>query len=717
MKKFSENIVDIVNKMAPAIAAKNKHRFITTSHIFLATCAFMNMSQDSTAKASLKERYAPLAAKVSKIFKKYEIHSTKFEKTLIEVTAKDGCDPEVDPEVNRLVENLTNAANERRKTIEVEDLVFELFSNRGYLFVEVLLRSIDNKYSFDDIRDDISDELIADVITTVKELDKNPALLNVNRWVKANPQEYVGIDGSVKQILLGLSGRTINSVILVGEAGVGKTSAVYALAQSIVDKTCPEEFRNKIIYQLDPASLVAGTRFRGDFEAKITSLLDIVKQNKNIILFVDEAHTLLSAGDSADSGEHTTANILKPVLSRGEIQMILASTSEEFDKNMLPQKAFIERFHKVVIGEPSDSETAKILEAVLKKNKDHFLKEADSEIIDKVITLAKAYSIDEANPRKAINLLELAFAYSKIFKENDSSVKLDDIIEAIKIKYDIVLSETKYDDTIKALNENILGQTAALEKVATNLKVVESGFCDPEKPKMSMIFAGPTGTGKTETCKQIAQYYFGSSRNLITINCGEFGSEMDVSKLTGAAPGYVGHDSEPEMIREIREKPNSVLLFDEVEKAHKSFMKVLLKILDEGEMTDNKGRRVSFRNAIIIFTTNLGYSREDLEDTAGIGFVKVPSKTQQNAKILKAVEKHFSPEFLGRIDDIIVYDRLGDDVINTLVERYRQFFNKLAGTNIELTEEDIENIRKNANINTTGARGLKRAVRLALSRK
>ena len=238
MKKFSENVLNIMNTMAPSFAKKFNHPMVTTSHVFLAVAAFLNMSQDDTAKKELKERYTPLCEKVSKVFKKYGISSKTFEKTLLEVTISDSDrDVEIDPEINSLVNNLTNAANERRKTLDVEDLIFELFSNRGYLFVEVLLHSIGNEHSFDDIRDDISDELISEVITTIKELDKNPALLNVNRWVKANPQEYIGIGDSVKQILLGLSGRTINSVILVGEAGVGKTSAVYALAQDIVAKT------------------------------------------------------------------------------------------------------------------------------------------------------------------------------------------------------------------------------------------------------------------------------------------------------------------------------------------------------------------------------------------------------------------------------------------------------------------------------------------------
>ena len=713
MKKYSEEFMQLFNETAPAVANNLKHSKITTSHVFIALAK--NLSAYSAEGE--ENKYYNTALKLKGVFDKFGIHSEKFEKKLVEVTLRSNDEMIVDEDTKTLITNITNSCLEQRKTADLEDVIFEMFSNRGYLFVTVLLESINNEYAFDDIRDAVQNAFLEDVITTIKDLDKNPALTNLNRWVRANPQSYVGIEKTVNQIFLGLCGRTINNVILVGQAGVGKTSAIYALVDSINKGTCPKEFKNKFVYQLDPAALVAGTRFRGDFEAKITSLLEVIKKNKNIIIFVDEAHTLLNTGDSADGGGNTTGNILKPVISRNEIQMILATTSEEFDKYLLPQKAFIERFHKVIMSEPTKDETRVIMNMVLKKNKDHFLKECDDEIIDKVLRFSQMYSIDEANPRKSINLLELAFAYSKIFSKGEK-VSVNDIIEAIKIKYDIRLSETKYADTERELRSVILGQNKALDEVLKDLKIVDTGFCDPEKPLISMILAGPTGTGKTETCKQIAKTYFGSPSNLIVVNCGEFGNEMDMSKLTGAAPGYVGHDNEPDLIKQIREKPNSLVLFDEIEKAHPSIMKVLLKILDEGEMNDNNGRKVSFRNAIIVFTTNLGYTTAELEATeSGIGFVKTSSSDDQKKKIEGAIKKHFTPEFLGRIDDIIVFDRLTDEIIDILIKRYVDFFNEIAGKNIELDDSDRESIRELANINTAGARGLKRAVRTVLSKK
>ena len=719
MKQYSENLMTVMNELSSEVLEKFGHNRLTTSHVFIAAIRFLNSAMTSS-DTELSDKYRPLVETLKEVFTKYDITVSKFEKTLTEVTITtlNTGSIESDPEIDKLVKNLEESATKNRKTLDIEDLLFELFSHRGYYFVEVLLASIDKKYSFDDIRDDVLNALLPSVLTTIRELDKNPALTNLNRWVETHPQEYIGIEGSVKQLELGLSGRVVKNVVITGEPGVGKTSVVYKFVEDIVNKTCSAAFKNKLVYQLDPATLVAGTRFRGDFEAKLSGLLEILKKTPNVIIFVDEAHTMLTTGDSADGGGNTMGNILKPYLSRNEIQMIMATTSAEYDKHILPQKAFAERFHKVVVNEPSVAETKAILKLVADKSGEFFDKKYTDDLIDSIVTLSTSYSIDEANPRKAITLMDLAFSYSKIFNSTVTEVSVDDIIEAIRIKYDIKISKTKYSDTESKLKEVILGQDDAIGKILKNLKMVDAGLCDPEKPLLSMILAGPTGTGKTEACKQIAETYFGSKNNLIVVNCGEFSAEMDVSKITGAAPGYVGHDNETAFIRQIREKPNSLVLFDEIEKAHPAIMKVLLKILDEGEMTDSHGNRLSFRNAIVVFTTNLGYTNKDLDGGSMIGFAQNNSQdAARNKKIMEAIKKHFTPEFLGRIDDIIIYDRLSDEVVRVLIDRYIKFFNEIARSEISFSEEDYEEVSKNAKINTAGARGLKKAVRLKMSEK
>lgn len=394
--------------------------------------------------------------------------------------------------------------------------------------------------------------------------------------------------------------------------------------------------------------------------------------------------------------------------------MILATTNEEFTKFMEKQHAFVRRFHKVLVEEPTEEETKQILRGLIEVEQKFFNKEMKEELVDRIVKLSSQYTLDQANPAKALNLLDFAFAYSKVFKEDASEVNIDDIIESIKLKHNIFVSENKFETTKKELNGFLLGQEKPLERVCKNLKMVDQGLSEPGKPLCSLLLAGPSGVGKTQTAKLIAKYYFGDEeKNLIKINMGEYSDQTSVSKLCGASAGYVGYDDEPYLLKQIKQYPNSVILFDEIEKAHRDVYKVLLNILDAGEMTDNKGTRVSFRNSIILFTTNLGYDLKFAEEK-GLGFIKTKGESHD---IMKSIEKHFAPEFIGRLDDIIVYNNLTDEIANTLIDRYLKEYanNSDAAKLVKFNKADIDEIVNRARIKETGARSLKKAVKYQIS--
>lgn len=325
------------------------------------------------------------------------------------------------------------------------------------------------------------------------------------------------------------------------------------------------------------------------------NLLQIVKAHPEVVLFIDECHTFLKLGSGSDDAGGA-GDIIKPYITRGELQLIMATTNEECTKYIDADKAFARRFHKVLIQEPSKEDMVEILTGILPVETEYFKKDIQTHLVDEIIELADKYTLDQANPAKAINMLELACAYAKVFEEKKSNVDLNDVIQSVKLKYAIYISDNKLKATHDELFNQLLGQDRALNQLCRDLSTVDKGLCDPEKPLFSMLLAGPTGTGKTASAKIIAKQYFGSEKNLVKINMSEYSSEMDVSKLVGASSGYIGYDDEPYLIKQVRQYPNSVVLFDECEKAHPSVWKVLLNILDEGEMTDNKGNRVSFRN-------------------------------------------------------------------------------------------------------------------------
>jgi len=709
--------IELISQKAGNEAVNNYQSWIGTPHLFLATARFLNANKE-------KDRYTESYENFSGILKEYGITGENFTEMFLELypglkISGETYKVEWHEEGQTVRRNLKLDASKQKRQMQVEDLIKVLFSDSSFILRDILeyvLKSTSANASqkVDELAEKMADAFNVKIAKQeIAALEKVPELVNLNKYVRESKPFVVGADNAVNQIQLGLSGKSINNVILVGLAGTGKTVSVYEFVKRIINKNTIKKFHNKIIYQLDAGQLVAGTRYRGDMEAKLMNIIKLVIANPEVILFIDEAHMMVKLGDA--EGAASAGNILKPFITRGEIQMIWATTTDEYQKNISKDKALERRFHRVNIIEPSKEETYQILKGVQPGIEEFFGKHgSDKDLIQKVLDYSEKYTLDQANPAKAINMLELAFANSTVFNEDGEIVMTEDIRNAIKVKYNINISETKATDSEKALFDFILGQDAALTDVVKILKRIDRGLVDPEQPLGSVILAGPTGVGKTETAKIISKVFFGSEKNFIKINGGEYSNDMDITKITGSAPGYIGSDDESGLVSMIKQYPSSVVLFDECEKMADKVFDALLNILDTGEMTDNHGNRVSFRNALVIFTTNLGYDK-DFAKAKGQGVVRHRTSSME---IREAVEKHFRPEFINRLDEIIVYAGLTNDIAEQLIERYRKVYvaNTVTKNDVKFSKTDIAEIIKEANIESYGARGLKKAVKKQISK-
>jgi len=704
---FSDDVSWVVNDGAIAASTKYRHSYCGSSEIFLSIFNFLGNHKDN-------ERYSLAYTNLRTVLNKYGVNGKAFEASMLKFfPAGDTTDQVMrispSPDFNAIIRICSKIARDRKMSCEIEDLILTLFNDRAYTIFNVFNDVTGSAAKTQSMYDEIIKLFKKAVNKKIVEFEEIPEMTNLNDWVKKNPQTIIDADDPIEKIEMALSGRSIKNAVLTGPAGTGKTSYVYEFVQRINSGNVPEKFADKIVYQLDPGSLVSGTRYRGDFEEKLLNILNVVKVHPEVIIFIDEVHTMLNLGGM--DGDSGAGNLLKPYITRGEIQIIGCTTNEEYTKYFKKDKAFERRFHEIKIGEPSSEATKKILEGLLPVESEFFGRDIQEALLDKIVILSQKYSLDQANPAKAINMLELACAYASIFEQKGLPVNVDDIIGSIKLKYNIYISKDKYSDTKKELFTVLLGQDDSLNKVCTDLQIVTSGIVDKDRPAYSMLLAGPTGTGKTETAKIIAKNFFGSEDNLVKISMGEYSSEMDVSKLTGASAGYIGYDDEPALIKGVRAHPNSVVLFDEIEKAHPSVQKVLLNILDNGELKDNKGNSISFRNCIIIFTTNLGCNK-NTGKASGMGLLKYQSDSTND--ISKAIENHFSPEFLGRLDDIIYYKNLTHDIARQLITRYYNEYATQTNLSLKFNEDDINEIIKNSDIETRGARGMRRAVKKQL---
>ena len=600
---------------------------------------------------------------------------------------------------------------------------------------------------------------------------------DLNKLAEAGKLDpVIGRDREILRIAQILSRRKKNNPIILGEPGCGKTAIVEGLAMKIVNGDCPRNLLDKRLVNLDLTSVVAGTKYRGQFEERMKVIIEEIHANPNIIVFIDEIHTLVGSGNS--SGSMDGSNIFKPALARGELQVIGATTLDEFRKNIEKDGALERRFQKVIVDPSTVDETIQILNNVRDKYETYHKVTYSDEVIEACVKLADRYITDREFPDKAFDILDEVGArmqtelkvpevieelkrkaaelkqqkldvvkkqnYEQAAQLRDKEKKLLDKLDQEKQKfeeqmtkdkqkvgiddvYDVVSNMTKIpvnkmstDDTKALLNLDkhivgtVIGQDAAVIKVAKSIKRNRLGIKDPNRPIGSFIFLGSTGVGKTHLAKQLAKEMFGSEDALIRVDMSEYQEKHTVSKLVGAPPGYVGYEEGGLLTEKVKNKPYSVILFDEVEKAHKDVFTVLLQILDDGHVTDSLGRKINFKNTLIILTSNLGVKK--LQDFGtGIGFSNNTYSNEEAKKeiLMKEMKNFFSPEFINRIDDTIVFNSLSQEDIKKITDiELKKLMKRLDEMKYKITfDESLLNyLSKIGYDEVYGARPLKRAI-------
>lgn len=597
---------------------------------------------------------------------------------------------------------------------------------------------------------------------------------NLNEMAEAGKIDpVIGREDEVERVIQILLRRTKNNPILIGDPGVGKTAIIEGLAQRIVDGKVPFVMKEKTIVSLDLASMIAGTKYRGDFEDRLKKLFGELEQREDIVLFIDEFHMVLGAG--ASEGSMDAANILKPILAKGDIQIIGATTIDEYRKHVEKDQALTRRMQPVHVEEPNKDDTIKIIEGLKDKYEDHHKVEITDEAIKAAVDLSQRYIQDRFLPDKAIDVIDEACSKERIknYKENKNQVSkkeiLDKLIEEknmaineqnfekaaslrdqinetreklekekeekktdLKISFDEVAKivsswskvpitkltedeKQKYMDLDIDLKKEVIGQDKAIDKISHAIKRARVGLKDPKKPIGSFIFVGPTGVGKTYLAKSLAKNLFGDMDNLIRMDMSEYMEKFAVSRLVGSPPGYVGYEEGGQLTEAVRKHPYSVILFDEIEKAHPDIFNLLLQILDDGRLTDGQGRTVDFKNTIIIMTSNVGVSSLNQNPKIGFGTGDVEKEIDDSNKeiINKAIKNAFAPEFLNRLDDIIMFNSLDKNAIKEitkiLLEETKERLKNL-GIEINYNKRVVDLLSEGGFSKEYGARPLERHI-------
>ena len=596
----------------------------------------------------------------------------------------------------------------------------------------------------------------------------------------------IGRDTEIQRVIQILSRRTKNNPVLIGEPGVGKTAIAEGLAQRIVNGNVPEILRNKRIISLSISSMLAGAKYRGEFEERLKKAIDEVQQHKDMIIFIDEIHTLVGAG--ATEGAMDAANILKPALARGEFQVIGATTLDEYKKHIEKDAALERRFQPVQVGEPNEEDALEILRGLRDRYEAFHKAKITDEALKAAVTLSSRYITDRFLPDKAIDVVDEAASKvrMKVFSAAPDVKALEDRLNAVKKEKEAAVTSQDFEKAAKLrdeeqalvkeiddkktvakeesdqklivteddiaavvaqwtgipvakiaeeesetllhledeLHKRVIGQDDAVTAVAKAVRRARAGLKDPKRPIGSFLFLGPTGVGKTELARALASSLFGDESAMIRLDMSEYMEKHTVSRLVGAPPGYVGYEEGGQLTDAVRRKPYSVILLDEVEKAHADFFNILLQVLDDGRLTDSQGRTVDFRNTVIIMTSNLG-AKALHKNSTELGFLapkkaeshtndsKIKDFKEAKKSVLDAVKRHFRPEFLNRIDEMIVFHPLTEEDLTKIVTILMSDVIKRLGErdlHLEITPEAMKLLVKEGSDFTMGARPLKRAI-------
>lgn len=676
--------------------------------------------------------------------------------------------------------------NFNHKYVNPEHILLSLLKEEDGVAYTILIqlqadiKSIKNDiYTFLEEKDDevlIQDEEEEDIFDNMPNLKKYS--INMTKIAKeCGYDPVIGRDKETQRVLEILCRRAKNNPCLIGEPGVGKTAVVEGLAQKISSGNIPEILRDKQIFSLDLTNIIAGAKYRGEFEDRLKKIVEEVKGNKNIILFIDEIHTIIGAGGA--EGAIDASNILKPSLARGDIQCIGATTIDEYRKYIEKDSALERRFQPVTIGEPTKEETLRILMGLRDKYEAHHRTKITDDAINAAIEMADRYIVDRFMPDKAIDLIDEASAKVRIetlvtptdlkdleeeiqviIKEKEEAIRIQEFEKAASLRDEEKRLKKELNNRLGAWNRNnsvntlivqaediakvvsswtnipveritekeserllkleerlhkrVIGQEDAVTSIARAIRRARVGLQDPNRPIGSFIFLGPTGVGKSELCKALAEAVFGEENNMIRIDMSEYMEKHSVSRLIGAPPGYIGYEEGGQLTEAVRRRPYSVILLDEIEKAHSDVFNILLQILEDGRLTDGKGKVVNFKNTIIIMTSNLG--AHSINKQRNMGFLNSDKKEDYDSmkgKILEDLKKSFKPEFLNRVDDTIVFHKLErNDMKNILDVMLNDMKYRLEKHDMKVVfKEDIKDYLLNkCKNNEYGARPFRRII-------
>ena len=708
------------------------------------------------------------------------------------MTTKEFEEPDLTPRAKRIVENsIRESKRMNHNYIGTEHILLALMREIDSVAVRILIEAnVDPQKLFAELLKLISDDSPINSFSSEQKDMTTPTLnqysKDLTQMAKENKLDpVIGREDEVERIVEILSRRTKNNPVLIGEPGVGKTAVVEGLATCIIEGKVPEVLKNKRLVSLDMSAMIAGAKYRGDFEERLKKCLSEIKKNGNVVLFIDELHTIIGAGSA--EGAMDAANILKPLLSRGEVQIIGATTLNEYRKHIEKDSALERRFQPVTVPEPSQNDTILILKGLRDKYEAHHKVKITDEAINSAVKLSTRYINDRYLPDKAIDLVDEACSKVKLknITEPESVNKLEKKLETLnKEKEEAVISQdfekaakirdeekkvkdkliderkkwqektnsdkpevtsedicaviarsikvpvTKLTETEgenlknldKILKNRVIGQDEAVESLARAIKRGRVGLKDPKRPIGSFMLLGPTGVGKTELTKALSESLFSDENAMIRLDMSEYMEPHSVSKLIGSPPGYVGYEDGGQLTEKVRRKPYSIVLFDEIEKAHPDVFNMLLQILEDGRLTDSNGRVVNFKNTVIIMTSNAGI--KNISEKKHIGFASKADKEKDYEEIKEEVnselKKIFRPEFLNRLDEIIVFRKLDTESIEKITNlMLDEFVKRVESQDIQVkfTDELIKHISKVGFDDMYGARPLRRAIQREIEDK
>ncbi len=654
--------------------------------------------------------------------------------------------------------------------LEIRNKAISIITNSGSTFETDGFVQVGNIKGRDENNTNNKDNIVSDLPEELLEMGSDLTLKA--KQGKIDP--IIGRDSEIERMIEILCRKTKNNPVLIGEAGVGKTAVVEGLARRIVSGEVPAILKNKTIYSLDIGGLMAGTKYRGSMEEKLKNAIEMITTNRSIIVFIDEIHTLAQVG--SDKGETNPADMLKPYLARGEMQTIGATTTDEYRKYIEKDKALERRFQPIMVDQPTVEQTIEILKGLRDTYEAYHKVKISDEAIKAAATLSDRYIQDRSLPDKAIDLIDEASSRAKVKSNYDSAEvkalkeklikleaekedavnqenferagKLRDKISEIKEEIarqkslpivqgsqEAVITEHEVAEVIskwtnipltkltegeaekllnleKMMTERVKGQDEAIEKVSKAIRRSRIGIRDPRRPIGSFLFLGPTGVGKTELSKALAESLFDDENKIIRLDMSEFMEAHSVSKLIGSPPGYVGFDDGGQLTEQVRRKPYSVVLFDEIEKAHPEVFNMLLQILDDGRLTDSHGKIVSFKNTIIILTSNIGSNKLN-KSNVSLGFGENTTEEDKQQVMLNELKKYFKPELINRIDNIVVFNKLSEKVMKDIAKKMLSDLNKnLKQSDIELkfTQATLNYLVKNGTNEDFGARPMRRLI-------